>query len=75
MAKELKAMNNKKKHPARPHPESAQPETPTGVFSLRLPVLLRAAACKYADATGVSLNGLVCIALADYLASRGHQVK
>lgn len=48
---------------------------PSGAFSLRLPPPLRTAADKYADATGVSLNGLVCIALADYLASRGYRVK
>lgn len=45
------------------------PSTP-GAFSLRIPPALRAAANKYADETGVSLNGLVCIALADYLAAR-----
>lgn len=45
------------------------------VLSLRLPVPLRGSAERYADATGVSLNGLMCIALADYLSARGYQVK
>jgi predicted HicB family RNase H-like nuclease len=45
------------------------PSTP-GAFSLRLPPPLRTAADKYAESTGISLNGLVCIALADYLAAR-----
>lgn len=48
---------------------------PTGAFSLRIPPALRIAADKYANATGVSLNGLVYIALADYLASRGHKTR
>lgn len=48
---------------------------PSGAFSLRIPPALRIAADKYADATGVSLNGLVCIALADYLSSRGHKTR
>lgn len=61
---------NRTKAP-QPTPDSAPPST----FSLRLPPALRIAADRYADGTGVSLNGLVCIALADYLASRGHQVK
>lgn len=61
------------------HKKSAKPPTdtapPSGAFSLRLPAPLRDAANKYADATGVSLNGLVCIALADYLADRGQKVR
>ena len=48
---------------------------PPASLTVRLPPPLRTTADRYADATGVSLNGLVCIALADYLASRGHQVK
>jgi len=48
---------------------------PPAALTVRLPPPLRITADRYADATGVSLNGLVCIALADYLASRGHQVK
>lgn len=65
--------NNRKKNPTPQKP--SQNEPPSGAFSLRLPVPLRVAADRYADATGVSLNGLVCIALADYLAARGHQVR
>lgn len=59
-------------HSSTPPPNKAPSAV---VFSLRLPASLRVAADKYASSTGVSLNGLVCIALADYLASRGHQVK
>ena len=43
-------------------------------FSLRLPDHLRAVAQQCADSTGISLNGLVCTALVDYLASRGFSV-
>jgi hypothetical protein len=60
---------------SKPSPSALQKEVPApSVFSLRLPAPLRTAADKYADATGVSLNGLLCIALADYLASRGCKV-
>lgn len=65
--------NNRKKKTAPQKPPKNEP--PPGAFSLRLPGPLRVAADRYADATGVSLNGLVCIALADYLAARGHQVR
>lgn len=72
-------MNNNRKtkgQPSKPSPSTPPKDSPSsGVFSLRLPTPLRVAADKYASSTGVSLNGLVCIALADYLASRGHQVK
>lgn len=66
-------VSNKKKggSPSADSPAALPVPSPSsGVFSLRLPPPLRAAADKYADATGVSLNGLVCIALADYLAAR-----
>lgn len=60
-------------------PRKAQPVekeiTPPAALTVRLPSPLRVAADRYADGTGVSLNGLICIALADYLSSRGHQVK
>lgn len=65
--------NNRKKGCSPNSPSTSTlpaPSSPSGVFSLRIPPPLRAAADKYADATGVSLNGLVCIALADYLAAR-----
>lgn len=48
---------------------------PPASLTVRLPPPLRTEADRYSDATGVSLNGLICIALADYLASRGHKVK
>lgn len=66
-------MTNHRKKASSPPAKSASVQDvhpPSGTFSLRLPPALRAAANKYADATGVSLNGLVCIALADYLAAR-----
>ena len=46
----------------------------SSAFSLRLPDQLRQSAQKCSESTGVSLNGLVCIALADYLTSRGYRV-
>ena len=50
------------------------PPPPASAFSLRLPDQLRQAAQQCAESTGVSLNGLVCIALADYLTTRGYRV-
>lgn len=52
-----------------------KPPSPPASFSVRLPENLRIAAKSYADSTGLSLNGLLCVALADYLASRGIRVK
>lgn len=63
------AINKKKGTPPKEEPLS------TKVLSLRLPPPLRATADRYADSIGISLNGLACIALAEYLASRGYQVK
>lgn len=68
-------MTTSKKTERQP-PKTTTDETPIpAAFSLRLPPSLRAGADRYADATGVSLNGLVCIALADYLAARGFQLR
>lgn len=50
-------------------------KAPPKALSLRLPESLRESADRYAEATGLSLNGLICVALADYLATRGHRVK
>lgn len=58
-----------------PKKKTAPAPPPTAsAFSLRLPDQLRQSAQKCAESTGVSLNGLVCIALADYLTSRGYRV-
>lgn len=66
----------KKGTPSGAPPSTLQKEEPSAkVLSLRLPVPLRQTAERYADATGLSLNGLLCVSLADYLASRGYQVK
>jgi predicted HicB family RNase H-like nuclease len=43
-------------------------------FSLRLPEFLKDLAEDCARSTGASLNGLICTALAEYLASRGYKV-
>ena len=56
-----------------PPPKKTAPSPPPAAFS-RLPDQLRQAAQRCADSTGVSLNGLVCTALADYLTSRGYRV-
>lgn len=64
---------NKKSPPKRNEPvPDEKPVTPSA-FSLRLPPPLRDAAEAYSEMTGVSLNGLLCVALADYLASRGYR--
>lgn len=72
MAFQKKKSGTPKKEPS-PSPPKEEPSAK--VLSLRLPPPLREAAERYADATGLSLNGLLCVSLADYLASRGHQVK
>ena len=56
-------------------PKPQKKKSPPSALSLRLPESLRENAARYAEATGLSLNGLVCVALADYLASRGQQQK
>ena len=58
-----------------PPQKKTAPSPPPAAFSLRLPDQLRQeTAQRCADSTGVSLNGLVCTALADYLTSRGYRV-
>lgn len=42
--------------------------------SLRLPDTIKEAAQSYCDMIGVSLNGLLCTALVDYLAARGCKI-
>lgn len=42
--------------------------------SLRLPDTIKEAAQAYGDMIGVSLNGLLCTALVDYLAARGCKI-
>lgn len=71
------AISKKKGGPPKKEPSCILLEEPPSakVLSLRLPPPLREAAERYADATGLSLNGLLCVALTDYLACRGHQVK
>jgi hypothetical protein len=54
-----------------PVPASAQ-ESKT--VSLRLPGKLSDLAQRCAESSGLSLNGLICSALADYLAARGYKV-
>lgn len=72
-------MGFQKRNAGPPKKESSSPlpdETPSArVLSLRLPPPLREVAERYADATGLSLNGLLCVALTDYLASRGHKIR
>lgn len=50
-------------------------KTPPRTLALRLPDSLRRSADRYAQATGLSLNGLICVALADYLAARTERIK
>ena len=65
---------NKGENHANSQKKEMPPPPPPAAFSLRMPPPLRLAAEKYADSTGLSLNGLLCVALTDYLASRGHKV-
>ena len=41
-------------------------------LTLRLPERLHENARQFSASCGVSVNGLICIALADYLAARGY---
>jgi hypothetical protein len=60
----------KKKTPM-PTPElGLEPKTVT----LRIPDKLFGFAQQCSQASGLSLNGLICSALADYLSSRGYKV-
>lgn len=57
----------KKTGPSVPAPEPK-------AISLRLPGKLSDLAQQCAEASGLSFNGLICTALADYLVSRGYKV-
>ena len=46
----------------------------TTTTSLRIPDALKSEAMAYADALGISLNGLCAVALRDYLDSRQQRV-
>lgn len=71
------AINGKRGGLPKKKPSCADQEAIPSIrpLSLRLPVPLRKAAERYADDTGLSLNGLLCVALTDYLASRGHRIR
>ena len=66
-------MKNRRKHAPAQKKKDRPISTPVRLLA-RLPDQLRQAAQRCADSTGVSLNGLVCTALADYLTSRGYRV-
>ena len=51
-------------------PSQEPSEQTNTVISLRLPENLSACARRHAEKCGVSLNGLICLALADYLMGR-----
>ncbi len=51
-------------------PSQEPSEQTSTVISLRLPENLSACARRHAEKCGVSLNGLICLALADYLMGR-----
>lgn len=61
-----------RKTPPKLNPPPVQPGLKN--TSLRLPPKLSDLAQQCADASGLSMNGLICSALADYLASRGYKV-
>ncbi len=60
--------------PAQPAVAPSYDEPRTVSFSLRLPEGLKNIADSCTLATGTSLNGLICTALAEYLSNRGYQV-
>lgn len=66
-------MSARTKNPNAPAASSPK-EAPVAPLSLRLPEKLRAQAVLCSDTTGLSMNGLICIALADYLAERGYKI-
>ena len=61
------ARNNRR---AQNTPSQEQPQQTDTVISLRLPGDLSTCARGHAEKCGVSLNGLICLALADYLMGR-----
>jgi predicted HicB family RNase H-like nuclease len=64
-------MTRKKATPPSPPPA---PACQTKSVSLRLPEKMADLAQQCAQTSGLSLNGLICSALADYLAARGYRV-
>ncbi len=71
----MSTRNNKAKVP----PVGQSPSIPcdphaTVPLTLRMPECLKVFAEDCAMATGSSLNGLICTALAEYLAQRGYRV-
>ena len=58
-----------------PDPKNDLPEEPvTKSISLRLPEKLHETARLCSESCGIPLNGLICVALTDYLSSRGYKV-
>ncbi len=62
-----------------PQPQTTQPqpvqETPQQVsLSVRLPGPLAMASRQCSEATGISLNALVCVALSRYLQDLGYRI-
>lgn len=66
--------NRKNPTPVIPPVQAASADPPAHVVSLRLPENLSAAARTCSALCGISLNALVCVALADYLDSKGYNV-
>ena len=70
--------NRPKQQSIRVASPTATPEEQAGsatrLVSLRLPGKLQDTARSCAESCGIPLNGLICIALADYLSSRGYKV-
>jgi predicted HicB family RNase H-like nuclease len=55
-------------------PPAPPPGHDTKNISLRLPGKLSDLAQQCSESSGLSLNGLICAALADYLRERGYKV-
>lgn len=67
-------MQKRKRPVSNPTPSPQVQEPTVTVFSLRIPDGLKKSAQDCAQSTGVSINGLICTALADYLSSRGYEI-
>lgn len=64
------ARNNRRTQNTTALPSQEQPQQTNTAISLRLPEDLSICARRHAEKCGVSLNGLICLALADYLMGR-----
>ncbi len=55
-------------------PKPVQESPDQTAVSVRLPVRLAVAGRTCAETSGISMNALICVALADYLQNKGYRI-